>query len=343
MACGFFRGKRYRTIALQLIVISKKRPLARQRVQSMSLIELFYSDVFELPLPEGHRFPMSKYRLLRERIAVAAWCDHVRFNLPPAASDDQLALAHCREYLRRVVAGELTELEIKRIGFPWSPQMVERSRRSTGASIEAGRSAVQQGLAANLAGGTHHAGHAAGQGFCVFNDACVAARVLQSEALVRRVLICDCDVHQGNGSAEIAQHDPSIYTLSIHCNRNYPFRKATSDLDIELPPGTGDEVYLASLALALETAWAEFKPDLVFYLAGADPYEGDRLGQFSLTKWGLRRRDQLVLDWFRDRGFAVSLAMAGGYAPDCRDIVDIHFATVEAAQERFLAERATSY
>lgn len=303
-------------------------------------MDLYYSDVFELPLPVGHRFPMAKYRLLRERIATAIWRDQVQFHLPPAASDEQLVLAHSPEYLRRVVAGDLTELEMKRIGFPWSLPMVERSRRSTGASIASGRSAIAHGLAANLAGGTHHAGRDAGQGFCVFNDACVAARVLQREGLVRNVLICDCDVHQGNGSAEIAHQDPTIYTLSIHCNRNFPFRKATSDLDIELPPGTADEVYLASLALALETAWAEFQPDLVFYLAGADPYEGDRLGQFKLTKSGLRRRDHWVLEWFRSRKVPVSLAMAGGYAPDCQDIVDIHFATIETALTRFLAERS---
>lgn len=296
-------------------------------------MELFYSDVFELPLPTGHRFPMAKYRLLRERIAAATWANEVTFRLPPAATDDELCLAHCREYLRRVVAGELSELEQKRIGFPWSPQMVERSRRSTGASIAAGRSAMASGLAANLAGGTHHAGHAMGQGFCVFNDACVAARVLQREGLVSRVLICDCDVHQGNGSAEIATGDPSIFTLSLHCDRNYPFRKSTSDLDVELPAGTGDDEYLQALQNALQEVTARFQPDLVYYLAGADPYEGDRLGQFKLTKPGLLLRDQMVLDWSRGQNIPVSLAMAGGYAPNCDDIVDIHFATIDAARK----------
>jgi acetoin utilization deacetylase AcuC-like enzyme len=274
---------------------------------------------------------MAKYRLLRERLAASDWTGNCRFLIPEAAWDEQLALAHSAEYIRRASSGELSDVEQRRIGFPWSERMIERSRRSSGASIGAARSALRDGVAVNLAGGTHHANWDGGQGYCVFNDVCVAARVLQLEGAIQRALFVDCDVHQGNGTAAIAAGDPTLYSFSIHCVKNYPFRKATSDLDIDLAPGTGDGEYLEELERALRKIDLVFEPDLVFFLAGADPFEHDRLGHLRLSKSGLRQRDQLVLDFYRERRIPIAISMAGGYAPDVNDIVDIHYGTIETA------------
>ncbi len=298
---------------------------------------LFYSDTFELPLPDGHRFPMSKYRLLRERVVASELMKACELRLPPAASDAELSLAHDPEYVARVERGELSDLEIRRIGFPWSEKMVERSRRSSGASIAAAVEAVNsRSVSANLAGGTHHASTRCGAGYCVFNDACVAARVSQRNLGMKRILILDLDVHQGNGSAEICQDDETILTCSLHCDRNYPFLKAQSDIDVALPEGVDDEGYLAALDETFLRIEQQFQPELVFFLAGADPYLGDRLGKMRLTKHGLGLRDQRVFDWcFRHR-VPVAVSMAGGYSPDVNDIVDIHFQTISLATDHFL-------
>jgi acetoin utilization deacetylase AcuC-like enzyme len=298
-------------------------------------MKLYYSDVFELPLPDGHRFPMSKYTRLRERVANELTERGAELLLPPAATDEQLVLVHDRDYLDRVKYGGLSTLEQRRIGFPWSLKMVERSRRSTGATIAAARSAMADGISINLAGGTHHSFADRGQGFCVFNDSCVAARVIQLESAVDRVMVVDCDVHQGNGTAAIARDDDSIFTLSVQCESNFPFKKTAGDLDVNLPPGATDQVYLDALSNGIEQACSRFEPELVFYLAGADPFEGDRLGQLSVSKDGLRRRDQYVIDFFRGRSVSVAIAMAGGYANDVEDIVDIHFSTVKIALAQF--------
>ena len=297
-------------------------------------MRLYYSDVFELPLPPQHRFPMAKYRLLRERVASEGLFRPEQILEAPAASDEQLLRVHDRGYVQRVVRGELSELEIRRIGFPWSPKMVVRSRHSTGASVAAAQAALDCGVGVNLAGGTHHAFADAGQGYCVFNDVCVAARHLQSEAGISQVLVIDCDVHQGNGTAAIASADPSIFTFSIHCAVNFPFRKTASDLDIELPKGAGDDPYLQALQAGLEQCFSRCRPEFVFYVAGADPYEGDRLGQLKLSKQGLQQRDELVFDCCRKRGLPLALSMAGGYAPDVNDIVDIHWQTIRAATQQ---------
>ncbi|MEM7455841.1 MAG: histone deacetylase [Planctomycetota bacterium] len=302
-------------------------------------MNLFYSDTFELPLPDGHRFPMAKYRRLRERLQNAPFRESLQFHLPPSTTDEQLLLVHTPEYLKSIRSGQLSALQQRRIGFPWSEKMVERSRRSTGASIAAGRAAMVGGLAANLAGGTHHSFAECGQGYCVFNDTCVAARVLQQESQVENVLIVDLDVHQGNGTAAIVRDDPSIFAFSVHCNKNYPFQKTSGDFDLALEEGTGDEEYVAAVSDALEQIDRYFEADLVFYLAGADPFAGDRLGLLNLTKPGLARRDRLVINYFRDRNVPLALAMAGGYAPDLDDIVDIHFQTIEIAVERLILER----
>ncbi len=298
-------------------------------------MKLFYSDVFELPLPGGHRFPMSKYTLLRERIANELVDHGAELLLPPAATDQQILLAHTQVYLDRVKFGGLSHLEQRRIGFPWSLKMVERSRRSTGATIAAAKAALADGVAFNLAGGTHHAFADRGQGFCVFNDACVAARVLQQDGLIERAMVIDCDVHQGNGTAAIAADDDSIFTLSVQCESNFPFKKTDGNIDINLPPGTDDDPYLAATSEGIEMAFGAFNPDVIFYLAGADPFEGDRLGQLKVSKEGLRRRDARVFEYCKSQNVPVAVSMAGGYANNVTDIVDIHFSTVVTALRTF--------
>ena len=293
---------------------------------------LFYSDVFVLPLPSHHRFPMGKYARLRSRLLASGEFVDKDFRVPEAASDAEITRAHCPQYLRRVVTGTLDEAQIRAIGFPWSERMVERSRRSSGATLAAAREALTRGWSANLAGGTHHAFRDRGEGFCVFNDAAVAARAMQVEAGLKRVAIVDCDVHQGNGTASIFAGDDSVFTFSIHGARNFPFAKEASDLDIELADGTRDEEYLWHLERGLDEALERSRPQLAIYLAGADPYEDDRLGRLALTKQGLARRDELVLRRLAARGIPVAIAMAGGYARDIEDSIEIHANTIRTAR-----------
>jgi len=294
-------------------------------------VEIYFTDSFVLPLPEGHRFPMAKYARLRERVEAAPWRNGHRLSPPEAATDEQLGRAHRPDYLDRVRSGSLSPAEVRRIGFPWSPGLVERSRRSTGATIAAARGALADGIGINLAGGTHHAFADQGEGFCVFNDSVVAARTLQADGRIRRAIVIDCDVHQGNGTAALCSGDETIYTLSIHGARNFPYRKERSDLDVALDDGTGDATYLAALGQGLSRALPAARADLAFYLAGADPWEGDRWGRLMLTKAGLRERDRMVFEACRRAGLPVALTMAGGYAPGIDDIVDIHLATVGEA------------
>lgn len=294
-------------------------------------MKLYYADTFVLPLPPGHRFPMCKYAMLRESIAASGRFADDDLRVPDAASDAELALAHDRAYIDRMSAGEMSAQEMRRIGFPWSAQMVERSRRSAGATIAACRSALDDGFAANLAGGTHHAHRDFGAGFCVFNDAAIASRLMLEEGRVGQVAIIDCDVHQGDGTAAILADDPRVFTFSIHGAHNFPFDKQKSDLDLELEDGTGDAHYLEVLARGLDQVFARCVPELVIYLAGADPYEGDRLGRLGLTVDGLQARDRLVLGRCADEGAVVAVAMAGGYARDIARTVEIHANTVLAA------------
>lgn len=292
-------------------------------------MDAFYCDQFVLPLPAGHRFPMAKYGLLRA--AVAARLPACRLASPEGASDGQLALAHTPDYVDRVTRGLLSERELREIGFPWSAAMVDRARRSVGATIEACRSASTAGVAASLAGGTHHAYADRGGGYCVFNDAAVAARLMQAERCARRVAIVDLDVHQGNGTAAILADDPSVFTLSLHGEKNFPFRKERSDLDVALPDRCDDATYLAALERALGHVEEHFGPDFVIYLAGADPYLDDRLGRLSLSIEGLAARDRTVLEWARRRAIPIAIVMAGGYARRIEDTVAIHFQTLAAA------------
>lgn len=288
----------------------------------------FYSDVFELPLPPGHRFPGDKYRLLRQRVSDLSRVLDIELLEAPAARIDELTLVHNSGYVQKVREGHLSELEQRRIGFPWSPKMVQRCLRSCGGTVAAARVALEDGLAVHLAGGTHHAFTAAGQGFCVFNDVAVAARVLLKEGQVQRVAVIDCDVHQGNGTAAIFREDDRVFTFSMHGDRNFPFRKCDGDLDIPLPDGTSDAEYLETLQSVLNHQLPIADFDCVFYLAGADPYVDDRLGRLSLTKQGLAARDQLVLRTCCQAEVATVIVMAGGYAPNLDDIADIHARTV---------------
>ncbi|HPP47557.1 MAG TPA: histone deacetylase [Accumulibacter sp.] len=299
-------------------------------------MKLFYSDHFELPLPAGHRFPIEKYRRLRERLQASGEFAADDFRVAPTASDAQLKLAHDAAYLARVVRGELSAAEIKCLGLPWSAALVERSRRSTGATLAACREALRaNGCAINLSGGTHHAHAAHGEGFCVFNDAAVAARVVLAEGLVQRVAIVDCDVHQGNGTAAICADDRRIFTCSLHGAHNFPFVKAWSNLDIELPDRCGDALYLQQLTAALEEVFRCRHPQLVIYLAGADPYHDDRLGRLALTFAGLAARDEYVFSACRERNVPVAVAMAGGYSWQIDDTVAIHCQTVRTARRIF--------
>jgi acetoin utilization deacetylase AcuC-like enzyme len=305
----------------------------------------YYCDHFVLPLPDDHKFPMAKYSRLRERVVRDGILEAGNLREAQAASWDDLALVHTPQYLHDVEHGTLPRETQRRIGFPWSPQMVERARRSVGATIQAAHDALTDGAAANLAGGTHHAFSDRGEGFCVFNDVAVAAKVIlrESAALKRRatsaplkgcptrIAVVDCDVHQGNGTASIFRDEGAVFTFSMHGANNFPFRKDVSDLDVTLEDGAGDMDYLALLEKHLPAVFAAHQPDLVFYVSGADPYEGDRLGRLKLTIEGLRKRDAFVFAQCTARRIPVVVTMAGGYATDIDAIVTIHTNTIREA------------
>lgn len=289
-------------------------------------MQAFYSDHFVLPLPPGHRFPMAKYAMLRE--AIAQHLPAVTLLEAPAASNGQLALVHTPGYIELLASGQIGAVAMREIGFPWSEFMVARARRSVGATVAAVRAALQTGVAANLAGGTHHAYADKGGGFCVFNDVAVAARLAQAEWQRQyrqplKVAVIDLDVHQGNGTAHIFQQDDSVFTLSLHGDKNFPFRKEASDLDVALPDGCGDAQYLDALEQALLALSQRFESGLVLYLAGADPYRGDRLGRLALTEGGLEARDRRVFDWCHQRRIPVAFVMAGGYGRQIEETVRI--------------------
>jgi acetoin utilization deacetylase AcuC-like enzyme len=302
-------------------------------------VQAFHSDHFVLPLPPGHSFPMSKYRLLRE--ATVASLPGVRVTEAPPASDGELALAHEPAWIHAVAQGTTSPAQQREIGFPWSERMVERARRSVGATIAAARTALVggEGVAANLAGGTHHAYAHKGSGYCVFNDVAVAARLMQAEwhrhhRQLLRVLVIDLDVHQGNGTAAIFKDDTTVFTLSLHGAKNFPFRKEASSLDVELPDGCTDEPYLGALDVALAQVWQRHRaqpPGLAFYVAGADPHENDRLGRLKVTADGLAERDGRVLQALRERRIPVAISMAGGYGRDLATTVQIQRRTLELA------------
>lgn len=296
-------------------------------------MKVFYTDTFDFPLPSGHRFPIRKYPLLRQRILDSKLIPVEDLIVPQAATDEQILRVHTFEYHARVKEGRLSTKEIRRIGLPWSPALVERSRRSVGGTIAACRAALMDHMAVYLGGGTHHAHPDFGAGYCIFNDVAIAARAMQAEGLARRVVILDCDVHQGDGTAAIFTADPSVFTFSIHCDGNYPFRKERSDLDVALPNGISDETYLEALSEGVDRTLAEAEADLAIYLAGADPYHGDTFGRLALSKAGLAKRDRIIYQACQTAGLPVATVMSGGYARHIEDIVDIHFQTVQLASE----------
>lgn len=308
-------------------------------------VHVFHSDQFVLPLPAGHSFPMGKYQLLRQ--AVESSLPGVQVCEAEPASDGELALAHEPAWITAVVEGTTSAAQQREIGFPWSERMVQRARRSVGATVMAARTALigHQGVAANLAGGTHHAYAHKGSGYCVFNDVAVAARLMQAEwhrhfKQLLRVLVIDLDVHQGNGTAAIFQGDPTVFTLSMHGAKNFPFRKEASSLDVDLPDGCDDSTYLQALDTAMAKVWAHHAhnaPGLAFYVAGADPHEGDRLGRLKLTDAGLFERDQLVFKVLRERRIPVAVSMAGGYGRDIHTTVAVHRQTLFLAQQSWAA------
>ena len=305
---------------------------------------------FPLPLPEGHRFPAEKYALLRDRVIAEGVVPASHVRDPEAASDELLRLVHTADYVERITRGTLSATEERRLGFPWSPQLVERSRRTVGGTIAAARHALAHGVAMNLAGGTHHAFPDHGEGFCVFNDVAITTRLLQHDGLIRRAVVIDLDVHQGNGTHAVFTGDYSVFTFSMHGAHNYPFRplpdegsvapnesrwgyaaRVPGTLDIELPDATGDAEYLELLADALPRVLHDAQPDVVFLLAGADPHEGDRLGRMKLSFAGLERRDAMVLQACREVGLPVVVTIAGGYGRSIMDSVAIHVATARIA------------
>ncbi|PYP78612.1 MAG: histone deacetylase [Gemmatimonadetes bacterium] len=300
-------------------------------------LTVWSSSRYTFPLPDGHRFPVAKYAMLRDTVIAEGIVPAERVLDPPRASDDALALVHTPEYLRRFREGSLDAAELRRLGFPWSPGLVERSYRAVGGTIEAARHSLVHGIAMNLAGGTHHAFPDHGEGFCVFNDVAVAIRLLRRDGLVRRVAVVDLDVHQGNGTHAIFADDGDVFTFSMHGGKNYPFHKVAGTLDVELADGTGDDAYLDALQAALPRVLAASSPDLVVYIAGADPHEGDQLGRLALTLDGLARRDAFVLDSCREVAIPVAITIGGGYGRRIEDTVAAHARTVRIAAAR--AER----
>lgn len=294
-------------------------------------MRVLYTSKYYADIGEGHVFPIGKFELVRDILVGEGTLAEDEIIEPEPVTRDQLQLVHTLDYVRRFTENELTPRELRRLGLPWSDTLVRRSYLATGGTVTAARYALSEGIASNLAGGTHHAFADRGEGFCVFNDVAVAIRVLQREGAIRAAAVVDCDVHQGNGTAEIFSGDDSVYTLSLHGEKNYPLVKAHSSCDVELPDGTSDDEYLEALNRHLPLVF-ERRPDLVFYLAGADPYAGDKLGRLSLSIDGLARRDEAVIAYAIAVGIPIVTVMSGGYAAEIRDMVEIHCNTIRLAK-----------
>jgi acetoin utilization deacetylase AcuC-like enzyme len=303
-------------------------------------VELWTHDRWRFPLPARHRFPIDKYPLLRARVVAdgIARADEIHETDP--VPWPVLERVHEAALLARIRDGGLSVREQRGLGLPWSPALVERGRRAVAGTLAAARHALERGVAMNLGGGTHHAGRDFARGYCLFNDVAVALSALRRDGRAERALIVDCDVHQGDGTAQIFAADERTFTLSLHGARNYPFARIPSDLDVDIASGTGDVPYLRALSDSLDVALDRARPDFAFYLAGADPWEGDRLGRLALSKRGLRKRDELALDRLLGAGTAVCVVLAGGYAEDVRDTVDINAGTAAAVSERVRARTA---
>lgn len=294
-----------------------------------------YSDHYVIELPSNHSFPIEKYRLIRERLLAEGTLHPEELLEPTLADPRDICLVHTAEYWANLSAGTLPADAVRRLGFPWSESLVRRSRASVQGTLTAARIAIRETVGVNLAGGTHHAFSDRGEGYCVLNDIAIAIRVLQRDRWMQRMAIIDCDVHQGNGTAAIFAEEPDVFTFSIHGANNYPLRKFPGKLDIDLPDGTEDAEYLNALEPAVSRILAEFQPGLAFYLAGADPHAGDRMGRLRLSHDGLRRRDELVLGACRDAGIPVAITMGGGYGRNLDDTVEAHCNTVRIARTLF--------
>lgn len=292
---------------------------------------VFYSDRYAIDLPPQHAFPIQKYRRIRERLSADGTLRADELQEATPAADWDILQAHTAEYWAQVRAGTLPPAAMRRLGLPWSEALVRRSRASVQGTLSAGRIAIRDGVAVNLAGGTHHAFADRGEGYCVLNDIAIAVRCLQRDGWMRRLAVLDCDVHQGNGTAAILGDDPNVFTFSIHGANNFPLQKVAGSLDIGLPDGTNDADYLAALEPALARILGEFRPGLVFYQAGVDPLAGDRFGRLHLSREGLRRRDRLVLQGCLDAGIPVAVTLGGGYNLDLAETVEAHCDTVRIA------------
>ncbi len=297
----------------------------------MGSLHAWTSAHYEIPLPEGHRFPIAKYALLRDTLLAEGVVATSRMHDPERTPIEDVRRAHDAAYIDRLLQGSMPAVEQRTLGFPWSEALVERSLRASGGTLAAAAHALDAGIAMNLAGGTHHAFATHGEGFCVLNDVVIAIRALRARGRLRRAAVVDLDVHQGNGTHALLAGDDGAFTFSMHGRRNYPFRKVAGRLDVELEDGTRDDEYLGRLAEVLPAVLAEARPDLVFYLAGADPHEGDTLGRLGLTFEGLMRRDALVLEAARAVGVPVAIVIAGGYGRSIDDTVRVHANTARVA------------
>jgi len=303
----------------------------------MSTYRLFYSPDYYAEIGENHVFPIRKFELARDILLNEKTLSPSEIHKPEPARIPDLQLVHTEDYVSRLIGGTLTKTEVRRLGLPWSESLVRRTLLAVSGTINASKSAIENSVSSNLAGGTHHAFPDRGEGFCVLNDVAIAIRVLQRERLAERFLIVDCDVHQGNGTAFVFKDEEEIFTFSMHGAKNYPLRKEVSNLDIELSDGTEDQEFLDILDQALQRI-IQHDPDIIFYLGGADPFEKDKLGRLALTKSGLRKRDEIVLELARSEGIPIVTVMSGGYAKDIKDTVDIHCNTIRAVKKVFYGE-----
>jgi len=295
----------------------------------------YHSDRFAIPLPPRHRFPIQKYQGIREGLVRLGILSAPELEEAPLAERNVLGLVHTADYLGRLFSGALAQPELRRLGFPWSEELLMRSRASVGGTLAAARWALADGIGGNLAGGTHHAFADHGEGFCVFNDIAVAIRALQAERRISRALVVDLDVHQGNGTAQIFESESTVFTFSMHGANNFPFHKTRSSRDVALEDGTGDEAYLAALAEHLPQVLQLADPEIVFYQAGVDPLADDSLGRLALTAEGLRRRDELVCRKAREWQLPIVLTLGGGYAQPIEKSIEAHIATYQVAREVF--------
>jgi acetoin utilization deacetylase AcuC-like enzyme len=309
-------------------------------LQSATDMRVSYTPRYYADIGEGHVFPIRKFELVRDRLLHEGTLRPADIIEPQPATLSDVLLVHTEDYMTRLRSGTLTARELRRLGLPWSKALVRRSFLAARGTINAARWALEDGIGSNLAGGTHHAFPDRGEGFCVLNDVAIAIRALRRDGLIQRAAIIDCDVHQGNGTATIFAGDETVFTFSMHGAKNYPLFKARSTLDVELADETSDEIYLETLAKHLPSVFAH-TPDIIFYLGGADPYAGDRLGRLALTIEGLRARDELVINECRARRIPVATVMSGGYAAEISDTVEIHCNTIRAAHAVFDATQST--